>query len=252
MILFPAIDLKDGQCVRLRQGLMDEATVFGSDPAAQARSFEHLGFKYLHVVDLNGAFQGAPVNVEAVRAILRSLSIPAQLGGGIRSMAQIESWLNEGVARVILGTVAVRDPELVRQSAVAFPGRIVVGIDARDGRVAIEGWAQSSELSATELARRFEDAGVAAIIYTDISRDGLLTGLNLEATAALARQVSIPVIASGGLAGIEDIERLARPEFSMLAGAIAGRALYDGRLDPAQALAILSGSASPATRAADA
>ncbi len=240
MILFPAIDLKDGQCVRLRQGLMSEATVFGDDPAAQARAFEKLGFEYLHVVDLNGAFEGEPVNVVAVRSILHSLSIPMQLGGGIRSLAQIENWLNEGVARVILGTVAVRDPQLVRESATAFPGRVAVGIDARDGRVAIEGWAESSELSATELARRFEDAGVAAIIYTDISRDGLLTGLNLEATAALARDVSIPVIASGGLAGIEDIKRLAQPEFSMLAGAIAGRALYDGRLDPAEALALLA------------
>jgi phosphoribosylformimino-5-aminoimidazole carboxamide ribotide isomerase len=240
MILFPAIDLKDGQCVRLRQGLMSEATVFGNDPGGQARAFEQLGFEYLHVVDLNGAFEGEPVNVVAVRSILRSLSIPMQLGGGIRSMAQIENWLNEGVARVILGTVAVRDPQLVRESARAHPGRVAVGIDARDGLVAIEGWAESSELSATELARRFEDAGVAAIIYTDISRDGLLTGLNLEATAALAREVSIPVIASGGLAGIDDIKRLAQPEFSLLAGAIAGRALYDGRLDPAEALRLLS------------
>ena len=240
MILFPAIDLKDGQCVRLRQGLMNEATVFGDDPAAQARAFEQLGFEYLHVVDLNGAFEGGPVNVAAVRAILHSLSIPMQLGGGIRSLAQIENWLNEGVARVILGTVAVRDPWLVRESAAAFPGRVAVGIDARDGRVAIEGWAEASDLSATELARRFEDAGVAAIIYTDISRDGLLTGLNLEATAALACDVSIPVIASGGLAGIEDIKRLAQPEFSMLAGAIAGRALYDGRLDAVEALRLLS------------
>ena len=240
MIIFPAIDLKDGQCVRLRQGIMSEATVFGNAPSAQARAFEQLGFEYLHVVDLNGAFQGKPVNVEAVRSILQILSIPVQLGGGIRSLAQIENWLNEGVARVILGTVAVRDPQLVRESAAAFPGRVAVGIDARDGRVAIEGWAESSELSATELARRFEDAGVAAIIYTDIARDGLLTGLNLEATAALAQEVSIPVIASGGLAGIEDIKRLAQPEFSMLAGTIAGRALYDGRLDPAEALDVLA------------
>ena len=239
MILFPAIDLKDGQCVRLRQGRMSEATVFGDDPAAQARAFEKLGFKYLHVVDLNGAFEGQPVNVVAVRAILHGLSIPVQLGGGIRSMAQIESWLNEGVARVILGTAAVRDPRLVRESSAVFPGGVAVGIDARDGIVAIEGWAEASELSAIELARRFEDAGVAAIIYTDIARDGLLTGLNLEATAALAREVSIPVIASGGLAGIEDIERLAQPDYAMLAGAIAGRALYDGRLDAAEALALL-------------
>lgn len=239
MRLFPAIDLKDGQCVRLKQGLMAEATVFGDDPAAQARAFEQLGFDYLHVVDLNGAFEGEPVNASAVRAILGTLSIPVQLGGGIRSMAQIESWLKEGVTRVILGTVAVRNPELVREAAAAFPGKVVVGIDARDGLVAIEGWAETSELTAVELAKRFEDAGVAAIIYTDISRDGLLTGLNLDATAALAREVSVPVIASGGLAGIEDIKRLLRPDYAMLEGAIAGRALYDGRLDAKEALALI-------------
>jgi phosphoribosylformimino-5-aminoimidazole carboxamide ribotide isomerase len=240
MKLFPAIDLKDGQCVRLRQGLMSEATVFADDPAAQALAFERLGFEYLHVVDLNGAFEGGPVNGAAVRAILQTLSIPLQLGGGIRSLAQIENWLEEGIARVILGTAAVREPQLVREAARRHPGRVAVGIDARDGMVAIEGWAETSELTAAELAKRFEDAGVAAIIYTDIARDGVLTGLNLDATAALAREVSIPVIASGGLAGMEDIRRLMRPEYAMLEGAIAGRALYDGRLDAAEALALLS------------
>ena len=239
MRLFPAIDLKDGQCVRLRQGLMSEATVFGDDPAAQARDFERIGFDYLHVVDLNGAFEGEPVNVAAVRGILGTLSIPVQLGGGIRSLAQIETWLNEGIARVILGTAAVRDPQLVRAAARQFPQRVAVGIDARDGLVAIEGWAETSELTAAELARRFEDAGVAAIIYTDISRDGLLAGLNLDATAALAREVAIPVIASGGLAGIEDVKRLLLPDYAMLEGAIAGRALYDGRLDATAALALI-------------
>lgn len=239
MILFPAIDLKDGNCVRLRQGLMSEATVFGNDPAAQATAFENMGFEYLHVVDLNGAFEGEPVNAAAVRAIRKAVKMPMQLGGGIRTMGQIEAWLAEGVTRVILGTVAVRDPELVRQAAAAFPGRVAVGIDARDGRVAIEGWAEVSELLVAELAKRFEDAGVAAIIYTDIARDGVLAGLNLEATAALAREVSIPVIASGGLAGIEDIRRLLSPEFACIAGAISGRALYDGRLDAAEALALM-------------
>jgi phosphoribosylformimino-5-aminoimidazole carboxamide ribotide isomerase len=239
MILYPAIDLKDGQCVRLRQGLMSEATVFGDDPAAQAVSFEKAGFRYLHVVDLNGAFEGEPMNAAAVRSILGAITIPMQLGGGIRSMTQIEAWLAAGVTRVILGTVAVRDPALVREAAAAFPGGVVVGIDAKDGRVAIEGWAETSELTAAELVRRFEDAGVAAIIYTDISRDGLLTGLNLDATAALAREVSIPVIASGGLASIVDIEQLVQPQYAMLGGAIAGRALYDGRLDAAAALALI-------------
>jgi len=239
MMLYPAIDLKGGQCVRLRQGVMSDATVFGDDPAAQAAAFERIGFRYLHVVDLDGAFEGAPVNAAAVQAILRAIAIPLQLGGGIRSLAQIEAWLAAGVTRVILGTAAVRDPALVRQAAARFPGRVAVGIDARDGRVAIEGWAETSALTAAELARRFEDAGVAAIIYTDIARDGLLTGLNLDATAALAREVGIPVIASGGLAGLEDVERLAQPQYAMLGGAIAGRALYDGRLDARQALALI-------------
>lgn len=219
---------------------MDEATVFADDPAAQAKSFENQGFEYLHVVDLNGAFEGEPVNAASVRSILNTLSIPVQLGGGIRTIAHIENWLKQGISRVILGTVAVRDPQLVREAAAAFPGRIAVGIDARDGFVAIEGWAEMSELSAAELAKRFEDAGVAAIIYTDIARDGILTGLNLEATLALANEVSIPVIASGGLAGIEDIRQLAQPQYSILGGAIAGRALYDGRLDAREALSLLN------------
>ncbi len=245
MMLFPAIDLKDGHCVRLRQGLMSEATVFGDNPAAQANAFARMGFRYLHVVDLNGAFEGEPVNAAAVRAILNAITIPMQLGGGIRTIAQIETWLSAGVTRVILGTVAVRNPALVREAASTHPGRIVVGIDAKDGRVAIEGWAETSELTAVELAKRFEDAGVTAIIYTDISRDGLLCGLNLDATAALARAVSIPVIASGGLASIADIERLIQPEYAMLGGAIAGRALYDGRLDPAAALALIDKAGHP-------
>jgi phosphoribosylformimino-5-aminoimidazole carboxamide ribotide isomerase len=239
MMLYPAIDLKDGQCVRLRQGLMSEATVFGDDPAAQALAFEKMGFRYLHVVDLNGAFEGEPVNAAAVRSILGAIAIPMQLGGGIRNIAHIETWLSAGIARVILGTVAVRDPALVREAAAAFPGQIAVGIDARDGLVAIEGWAETSELTAIELARRFEDAGVAAIIFTDIARDGLLKGLNLDATIALADRISIPVIASGGFASIEDVKALLQPRAKKLAGAIAGRALYDGRLDPAAALKLL-------------
>ncbi|MFO1170458.1 MAG: 1-(5-phosphoribosyl)-5-[(5-phosphoribosylamino)methylideneamino]imidazole-4-carboxamide isomerase [Hyphomicrobiaceae bacterium] len=236
MILFPAIDLKDGQCVRLRQGDMGAATVFNADPAAQARHFEAQGFTYLHVVDLNGAFAGRPVNGAAVEGILRSVKMPVQLGGGIRDMAGIEAWLQRGIARVILGTVAVREPKLVREAAAKFPGRVAVGIDARDGMVAVEGWAETSTLRAAELAQRFEDAGVAAIIFTDIGRDGLLKGLNLPATRALAEATSIPVIASGGLASMADIDALLAPENAKLAGAIAGRALYDGALDPAEAL----------------
>ena len=239
MILFPAIDLKDGQCVRLRLGDMDAATVFNDDPAAQARAFEAQGFTYLHIVDLNGAFEGKPVNAAAVEAILAAIRMPAQLGGGIRDLATVEGWLARGIRRVILGTAAVRDPAFVREACKRFPGRVAVGIDAKGGKVAVQGWAETSELTAVELARRFEDAGVAAIIYTDIERDGVLKGLNLEATAELARATRIPVIASGGLASIGDIEALLRPEYAMLEGAITGRALYDGRIDPAEALALL-------------
>lgn len=239
MILFPAIDLKDGQCVRLKLGEMSAATVFNDDPAAQAASFEQQGFRYLHIVDLNGAFAGKPVNGAAVEAILKALSMPVQLGGGIRDLATIESWLGKGIRRVILGTVAVRDPDLVREACRKFPGRVAVGIDARGGKVAVEGWAESSELTAIELAERFADAGVAAIIYTDIERDGVLKGLNLPSTAELALATPIPVIASGGLASIEDVRQLMQPEYSMLEGAITGRALYDGRLDAREALALL-------------
>lgn len=239
MILFPAIDLKDGQCVRLIKGDMDQATVFNDNPAAQAAAFEALGFRYLHLVDLNGAFAGEPVNGPAVEAILGAITVPAQLGGGIRDVATIEAWLSRGIARVILGTAAVRDPELVREACRSFPGRIAVGIDARGGRVAVEGWAETSDLTVAEMAARFEDAGVAAIIFTDIDRDGILEGLNLEATIELARSTSIPVIASGGLSSIEDIELLLKPEHAVLEGAISGRALYDGSLDATQALALI-------------
>lgn len=240
MILFPAIDLKDGTCVRLELGDMSAATVFNEDPAAQAAAFERQGFKYLHIVDLNGAFAGKPVNAAAVEAILKAITMPAQLGGGIRDLGTIETWLARGIRRVILGTAAVRDPALVREACKSFPGRIAVGIDAKGGRVAVEGWAETSELTAIDLARRFEDVGVAAIVYTDIERDGVLKGLNLPATAELARATSIPVVASGGLASIEDVRALLRPEYAMLEGAITGRALYDGRLDPKEALALLS------------
>ena len=239
MILFPAIDLKDGQCVRLKLGDMAQATVFNDSPAAQARSFEDEGFEFLHVVDLNGAFAGESVNGAAVDAILDAVSFPVQLGGGIRTLADIERWLGKGLARVILGTVAVRDPDLVREAARRFPGQVAVGIDARGGKVAVEGWAETSELTAVELARRFEGAGVAAIIYTDIDRDGVLAGINWESTLELARAVAIPVIASGGLASMEDIQRLAQPDAQVLEGAISGRALYDGRIDSREALALL-------------
>jgi phosphoribosylformimino-5-aminoimidazole carboxamide ribotide isomerase len=242
MILFPAIDLKDGQCVRLRQGEMDQATVFNEDPAAQARSFEEQGFEWLHVVDLNGAFVGRPVNTGAVEAILSAIHVPVQLGGGIRDLDTIVAWLDKGIDRVILGTAAVRDPALVREAARDFPGCIAVGIDARNGKVAVQGWAETSEMTALDLARSFEDAGVAAIIYTDIARDGVLAGLNLEATAALARAVSIPVIASGGLASLDDVRALLHSDYAKLEGAIAGRALYDGRLDAATALALIAAS----------
>jgi phosphoribosylformimino-5-aminoimidazole carboxamide ribotide isomerase len=239
MILFPAIDLKDGQCVRLKLGDMNEATVYNADPAAQARVFEDQGFEWLHVVDLNGAFEGYAVNGAAVEAILRATRNPVQLGGGIRTMADIGNWLEKGLARVILGTVAVRDPDLVRQACRTFPGRVAVGIDAKGGKVAVEGWAETSQLSAIELAKKFEGAGVAAIIYTDIDRDGVLSGINWEATLALAEAVAIPVIASGGLASMDDIRRMTMPDAARLEGAISGRALYDGRIDPKEALAVL-------------
>ncbi|MCA1242709.1 1-(5-phosphoribosyl)-5-[(5-phosphoribosylamino)methylideneamino]imidazole-4-carboxamide isomerase [Stappia stellulata] len=237
--LFPAIDLKGGQCVRLKLGDMDQATVFNDSPGAQARAFQDQGFDWLHVVDLDGAFAGESRNGDAVDAILSATTNPVQLGGGIRSLAHIEAWLAKGIARVILGTVAVRDPQLVKDACAAFPGRIAVGIDARGGKVAVEGWAETSQLAASELASRFEDAGVAAIIYTDIDRDGVLAGINWDATLDLAKATSIPVIASGGLASIEDVRRLASPDCAILAGAISGRALYDGRLDPAEAIALL-------------
>jgi phosphoribosylformimino-5-aminoimidazole carboxamide ribotide isomerase len=240
MILFPAIDLKDGQCVRLRRGEMDHVTVFNEYPAAQARAFEEQGFEWLHVVDLDGAFEGRPVNADSVDAILSAVHVPVQLGGGIRDLDTIVTWLDKGIDRVILGTAAVRDPALVREAARDFPGCIAVGIDARDGKVAVQGWAETSEMTALDLARRFEDAGVAAIIYTDIARDGVLAGLNLEATAALARAVSIPVIASGGLASLDDVRALLHPDYAKLEGTITGRALYDGRLDAATALALVA------------
>lgn len=239
MILFPAIDLKNGQCVRLRQGDMARATVFNTDPAAQAAAFEAQGFEYLHMVDLDGAFAGKPMNANAVERVLAAVKMPAQLGGGIRDLATIEAWLAKGVARVIIGTAAVRDPGLVREAARAFAGRVAVGLDARDGLVAVEGWAETSTVTALEIARRFEDAGVAAIIYTDIARDGMLQGLNLDSTIALADAISIPVIASGGLASIDDIKAMLTPRARKLEGAIAGRALYDGRVDPAEALRLI-------------
>jgi phosphoribosylformimino-5-aminoimidazole carboxamide ribotide isomerase len=239
VILFPAIDLKDGLAVRLEQGDMARATIFNRDPGEQARVFEETGFKYLHLVDLDGAFAGRPVNAAAVERILETVSIPVQLGGGIRDLATIEGWLEMGITRVIIGTAAVRNPELVKGAARRFPGRVAVGLDARGGRVAVEGWAEVSDLPALELARRFEDAGVAAIIYTDVARDGMLTGLDLDGTIALAEAISTPVIASGGLASMADIETLVAPRAKKLAGAIAGRALYDGRLDARKALGIL-------------
>ena len=239
VILFPAIDLKGGACVRLKLGDMAQATVYNYDPAAQAKAFEDQGFEWLHVVDLDGAFAGKSVNGDAVESILRATRNPVQLGGGIRSLEQVESWLEKGLARIILGTVAVRDPELVKDACRLFPGRIAVGIDARGGKVAVEGWAEASSLEAAELARKFEGAGVAAIIYTDIDRDGILAGINWDATIALADAVSIPVIASGGLASMADIVRMTKPDAGKLQGAISGRALYDGRIDPSEALAVL-------------
>jgi len=239
MILFPAIDLKEGVCVRLEQGDMRRATVFNRDPAAQAHAFETEGFRHLHIVDLDAAFSGRPMNAAAVDRILETVGLCVQLGGGIRDMATIEAWLGKGVDRVIIGTAAVRDPALVREAARKFPKRVAVGLDARDGKVAVQGWAETSELTALDLARRFEDVGVAAIVYTDIARDGLLKGLNLDATIALADAISLPVIASGGLASIEDVKLLLEPRAQKLQGAIAGRALYDGRLDAAEALGLI-------------
>jgi len=239
VILFPAIDLKNGLAVRLEQGDMARATVFNRDPAEQARIFAAQGFQYLHLVDLDGAFAGRPMNAAAAERILAAVQIPVQLGGGIRDRATIEAWLGKGVTRVIIGTAAVRNPALVKEAAGAFPGRIVVGLDARDGKVAVEGWAATAELSVFELARRFEDAGVAAIVYTDVARDGMLKGLNLDPPIALADAVSIPVIASGGLASIDDVRALLAARAQKLAGAIVGRALYDGRLDAAEALNLI-------------
>ncbi len=239
MILFPAIDLKDGECVRLKLGDMNQSTVYNTDPAAQAKAFEDQGFEWLHVVDLNGAFAGSSVNGAAVEAILKATKNPVQLGGGIRTLEHIEAWLSKGLSRVILGTVAVRDPQLVIEACKEFPGKVAVGIDAKGGKVAVEGWAEASELGVIELAQKFEGAGVAAIIYTDIDRDGILAGINWPSTLALAEAVSIPVIASGGLASMDDIHRMTQPDARKLEGAISGRALYDGRIDPAEALAIL-------------
>ncbi len=239
MILFPAIDLKEGECVRLKLGDMDQATVYNQDPAAQAKAFEDQGFEWLHVVDLNGAFAGESVNGAAVDAILKATKNPVQLGGGIRTLQHIENWLSRGLSRVILGTVAVRDPALVIEACKEFPGKVAVGIDAKGGKVAVEGWAEASELGVIELAQKFEGAGVAAIIYTDIDRDGILAGINWESTLSLADAVSIPVIASGGLASMQDIERMTQPDARKLEGAISGRALYDGRIDPVAALALL-------------
>jgi len=239
VILYPAIDLKGGQCVRLVRGDMTSATVFNADPAAQARDFAGAGCRWLHLVDLDGAFAGKPMNAAAVDAILAAVDIPCQLGGGIRDLATIGRWLDKGIARVILGTVALKNPDLVREACRLHPGRIVVGIDARGGRVATEGWAEASEIMAVNLARRFADAGVAAIVYTDIDRDGVLAGVNVAATATLARAVGIPVIASGGVASLDDLRALLEVETDGVAGVISGRALYDGRLDLAAALALL-------------
>ncbi len=242
MILFPAIDLKNGEAVRLEQGDMARATVFNRDPVAQARTFESQGFEWLHLVDLDGAFAGKPVNARAVAAIRKAIKIPMQLGGGIRNLATVERWLAEGISRVIIGTAAVRDPDFVKAAAKKFPGKVAVGIDARAGKVAVSGWAEETQLEAIELARLFENGGVAAIVYTDVERDGMMQGLNLDATIALAESVSIPVIASGGLASIDDVRALIAPRARKLEGAIAGRALYDGRLDAKAALALMRGA----------
>ncbi len=236
MILFPAIDLKDGRCVRLKRGLMSEATVFNDDPAAQAKSFAQAGFKWLHCVDLNGAFEGRSVNADAIRAIRAAIDLPIQLGGGIRDMAAVEAWLAAGITRVILGTAALKNPDFVRAAARAFPGQVVVGADAKGGKIATEGWAEVSELTPADLGRRFEDAGVAAILFTDVDGDGLLKGVNVSATAALAKAVRIPVIASGGVGGIADVEALVAAREANIEGVVIGRALYDGRIDAAAAL----------------
>jgi phosphoribosylformimino-5-aminoimidazole carboxamide ribotide isomerase len=243
VILYPAIDLKEGRCVRLIQGDMAQATVFNDSPADQAAAFEAMGFSHLHVVDLDGAFAGKPMNAKAVEAILARVAMPVQLGGGIRDMATVEGWLAKGIARVIIGTAAVRDPAFVKAAAKAFPGRVAVGLDARDGLVAVDGWAEVSTVTAVDIARRFEDAGVCAIVYTNIARDGMLGGIDWEGTLELARAVRIPVVASGGLASIADIRRMIEPDASLLEGAIAGRALYDRRLDPGEALALLKQAA---------
>jgi phosphoribosylformimino-5-aminoimidazole carboxamide ribotide isomerase len=240
VILYPAIDLKDGQCVRLLRGDMGQATVFNTDPPAQARAFASQGFSWIHVVDLNGAFEGAPVNGDAVEGILGAMDLNIQLGGGIRTMETIEFWLAKGVARVVLGTVALRDPDLVRRACKQFPGKIAVGLDSRNGFVAIEGWAESTDRMVLDVAKDFADAGVAAIIHTDIDRDGVLTGVNVGATATLAQAQSIPVIASGGVSSLDDIRALLKVENTGIEGVIAGRAIYDGRLDPVEALALLA------------
>lgn len=239
MILFPAIDLKDGQCVRLFKGDMDKATVYNTDPAAQAKTFETIGFEWLHLVDLNGAIEGKPVNDAAVTNILKSVSIPVQLGGGIRDIATIATWLKKGIKRVILGTVALKNPALVKEACKQFPGRIVVGIDARDGLVAVEGWAKTSEVKALDLALKFEDCGVSAIVYTDIDRDGTSVGLNVESTVDLAYALTTPVIASGGVSAISDLEELKREAGAGIEGVICGRALYDGRIEAKAALKLL-------------
>ena len=238
MIVFPAIDLKDGRCVRLRQGAMDDATIYNDDPAAQARTFEAAGARWLHVVDLDGAVSGLPKNASAVSAILKAVAMPVQLGGGIRDRARIEAWLEAGVRRVVLGTAAIANPEMVREAARAHPGRIVVGIDARKGKVAVDGWTRATETTARELADALAGAGVAAIVYTDIDRDGVLSGPNIEATVALAKGLPVPVIASGGVSTIDDITALRAHEKDGIAGVIVGRAIYDGRVDLRRALAL--------------
>ncbi len=245
MIIFPAIDLKDGQCVRLKRGVMEDATVFNADPAAQARIFEAQGFQWLHCVDLNGAFAGRSANSEAIKAIRAAIKLPIQLGGGIRDMAAVETWLAAGITRVILGTAALTNAEFVKEAARKFPGRIVVGADAKGGKIATQGWAEVSELTPVELGKRFEDAGVAAILFTDIDGDGLLKGVNVTATAALARALSIPVIASGGVGSITDIDALMAADVKNVEGVVVGRALYDGRIDPKEALARARKSPSP-------